>query len=223
MKPNTKHFKALYKEEYGYSTLNIYIATKNGLGQHIAELNQELVDDTIDNKIEKLLEILLESIQENLQTATLFSNSKFDIEYKNPKTGHLQKYVVANDYLVIEFGKRFIEVFNKATPITTYKLVFTEEKGVSKLDILMMDQTSVIKNMGYISDELVAPAVGEKIDKLLIKFVDSVQLGHRAKALFQNSQIKIVIKNTETGTETPYKVVDDKLIMRFKYNALTLI
>lgn len=219
-----KTFKCLYKEEYGYSTLNIYMMTaQNRLGQHIAELNQELTDDTIDNKIEKLLTILLESIQENLQTATLFSNSKFNIEYKNPKTGNIEKYVVADDYLVMEYGKRFIDIFNKATPVVQYKLVFTEVEGLSKLDILMMDQTSPIKNMGYVSDKLVAPAINEKVDKLLIKFVDSIQLGHRAKALFQNSEIRVFIKNVATGTETPYIVNDDKLVERFKYNALTLI
>lgn len=218
-----KYFKALYKEEYGYSTLNIYMADKNRLGQQIAELNQELIDDTIDNKIENLLSILLSSIQESMQTAKLFSNSKLDIEYKNPKTGRVEKYVVANDYLVIEFGKCFIDIFNKATPVIQYKLVFTEVEGVSKLDIFMMDQTAPIKHMGNVSEKLIAPVISEKIDKLLIKFVDSVQLGHRAKPLFHNSEIRICSKNLTTGAETPYKVTDDKLIMRFKNNSLTLI
>lgn len=218
-----KYFKALYKEEDGYSTLNIYMSDKNRLGRQIAELNQELVEDTLDNKVEKLLDILLTSIKEDYTTASLFGNSKIDIEYKNPKTGKVEKYIVANDYLVTEFGKIFIDIYNKPTAITTYKLVFTEVQGVSKLDIWMMDAMGPIKYMGSVSDKIVASVVNEKVDILLLKFAESVQLGQRAKALYHNSQIKVVIKNLETGVETPYIVNDDKMIQKFKYNALSFI
>lgn len=218
-----KTFKALYKEEDGYSTLNIYMDNKGKLGTQIAELNEDLIDAPLHEKIENLLGKLLYYIQGDKRTAELFSNSKFEIDYRDPDTGRVEKYTVANDHLVTEFGKVFIELYCKGTTVTTYKFLFSEEDGVNKLQIFMTNKMTPVKDMGCISEKNISYSLSEKIDRLLIKFLETVEKGKRAEVLFKDCEIKIWYKNKLTGAEVPYIIQDKKLAARFEANTLHLI
>lgn len=104
-----KAFKLIYKEEAeGYGTLTIYAAEKGMNKYKIADIREKTKGVTDGGRIDSLLYVLLTSMKKDRETGKIFSDSKFEITYKDKHTEKVLKHTPKNEELIDEYRKFYI-------------------------------------------------------------------------------------------------------------------